>query len=179
MTFTDPTLVHEPQADRAVPAAWGATIRDGLEHLVNPPACSVFNDFGQVIGSSGFGQETGEVLAAPDTWFDSSGMHNLDDDSRVTALLPGRYQVQAAVDWAGDNPSGYRVIVDLLVNGSQVVHGDTRFFGAQSTVHGILVFRTLILVAGDFVEVMVQHNAGADRLVALREFTMILASVAA
>lgn len=171
MTFVDPNLIHEPADGKVVPAFWGGVVRDDLEHLADPPAASVFAQAAQLVSSEDLGEDEGAALSAPGKHFDSAAMHDPgEENSRIHVTEAGRYLAIAGV--RVPPTADYRLVVDFLVNGTQVVHGDARFFDTNAT-HGVKATRTLELSAGDFVEVTVLQDSGDEREVTLQEFSLV------
>lgn len=162
--YVDPNSVHNPSTGAVAPAAWGDTLRDCLEFLIDPPACSVFHNTTQSVSSG-----SGTILNANSETADNDAMHStVSNTSRITINTAGRYQFQANVQFAG-NVTGYRQI-QFQVNGATVFATDRMIsVGSNDTIFSCVAFRTLIV--GDYVEVNVFQNSGSSLNVTLNEFT--------
>jgi hypothetical protein len=95
--------------------------------------------------------------------FDTAGLFNPANNSRLRAPISGVYDVSAEVHWASTQATGYRRLC-VLVN--------TTFCSAQGTEHGHPEYSPiqnvsdlLKLSAGDYVEVSVDQGSAGDVLV--------------
>ncbi len=164
MSYVDLATIHDPVTGTVAPAAWGDQIREDLEFLIDPPACSVYSSAAQSIASATF-----VSLDANSESFDNDAMHStVTNTSRVTIQTAGRYLFIANINFASS--ASTRVIGSFFVNGTTrhdrvvvpVVGGGT------DDRHTISI--SLVLAAGDYVEVQANHNAGANLNVTLLEF---------
>lgn len=165
MSYTDPNTVHNPATGTVAPAAWGDVVRDDLEFLIDPPACSVSNSSSQSIASG-----SSVVLNANTEAFDNDAMHStVTNNSRVTAQTAGRYLLVSTVQFAA-NGTGRRG-VNFLVNGT------TNFsaaFAAPLAANAIIVpgIRLVTLAATDYVEARAFQDSGGALNVDLIEFAV-------
>lgn len=164
MAYVDPNTVHNPTTGSVIPAAWGDTVRDDLEFLIDPPSCSVYASSAQVV-STGL---TGEALTANSENYDNDSMHSTSSNtSRVTFQTAGRYLVSTRVQFA--TGAGNRRLVNFKINGTT----DVPAFqcpptgGAFSTI--ISTDMTYVAAASDYVEVWAYHDVGSDLDVTLLE----------
>jgi hypothetical protein len=102
--------------------------------------------------------------------FDTANMHSTGaNNSRLVAPITGIYQVSGHVNWAADI-DGER-IVDLYRNGA-FVHN---MAGERNNDDDVVVqpFASLVrLTAGQYVELVLFHTAGAPLMVRADEFSM-------
>lgn len=166
MPYVDPQTVHNPATGTVAPAAWGDTLRDDLEFLIDPPVCSVYHSTTQNVTTA-----TGTVLSANSENFDNDGMHStVTNNSRITIQTAGRYQLQANVQFAG-NATGYRQI-QFQLNGSTIFATDRQIsVGTNDTIFSAVASRALVV--SDYITVNVFQNSGSTLAVTLNEFTAI------
>lgn len=174
MSYVDVDLIQATDPGDPLTAAWCDQVRDNLEFLVAPPACSVGNTATQSVTS----QTTPRtVLNAPDEFEDNDGMHStVSSNSRITIQTPGLYLLTTTVIFPVGDAATDRATTDFLVNGSDVVFGDVRNLsnGGGVTVRAS-VARTQRFVAADYVEVAVTHN-GSGTSCQLDEFAAFFMS---
>jgi hypothetical protein len=166
--YVDPNTVHNPSTGAVIPAAWGDTVRDDLEFLIDPPACSVYNSTVQAV-TTGL---TGEELTANSENYDNDSMHStVSATSRITFQTAGRYFISARVQYA--TGAGDRRLTQFLFNGATSVNADQRSptGGAYSTI--VSTDCTYVATAGEYVEVHVAQDSGGDLDVTLLEFVAI------
>ena len=166
MSYVDLALIHDPVTGAVAPASWGDQIRENLEFLIDPPACSVNHSTNQSVPNA-----TVTALLADTEQFDNDSMHSTSSNtSRITIQTGGRYLIFATVR-TGSNQTGHRQ-VQIRANGDQVNSayniGRHDAAGDASTV--ISGSRALVLSAGEYVECTLEHNAGIDVTTALEEF---------
>ena len=157
MSYIDPNTIHNPVTGTVAPAAWGDQIRDNLEFLVDPPACSVTDLTGTSVPSN-----TLTVLGGTGTEnFDNDAMHSdVTNRGRITIQTPGRYLFLATIAYTSHTGADTAFIrVSLRVNGTtsyagMIVKGQA---AATSEVK-IQATRALPLVAGDYVEITTLHT---------------------
>jgi hypothetical protein len=162
MPYVDLNTIHNPATATIAPASWGDQTRDNFEFLVDPPACSVFNNAAQsvAVGSA--------VLTANSENYDNNGMHStVTNTSRITATTAGRYLVIATIECAA-SATGERD-ASLRVNGTTVFQS-MRVGAAATGLTVRTVSRTLVLAVNDYVEVLLGQNSGGNLNVFLREF---------
>lgn len=167
MSYVDLNTIHNPATGTVAPAAWGDQVRDNLEFLIDPPACSVFASSAQSVANG-----TTTSLNAGSENYDNDAMHStVSQTSRITAQTAGRYEISATVAFA---PGTGRRITSFLVNGTTTLDGDSRVSavtgGAAGVTDRVSINRTVTLAVGDFVEVQVNQNSGGNLDVTLNEF---------
>lgn len=164
MSYVDPDTVHNPATGTVAPAAWGDVIRDDLEFLIDPPACSVFDNTGQSVADN-----TLATLNANSENFDNDAMHStVTNNSRITVQTAGRYEFTSRVQF-GTSGTGRRTITYRL-NGttSTTVASAAAVSGAAQTVPS---FFKIVMGVGDYIEVQVFQTSGGSLTVTLVEFT--------
>lgn len=163
MPYVDLNTLHNPATGTIAPASWGDQARDNLEFLIDPPTCSVFNSAAQSIANV-----TTVSLLADSENFDNDAMHStVTNTSRITAQTAGRYLFIATVSYA--TGTGRRV-TSFLKNGTTVINGATVPAVAGGVVDRISIARSVVMAAGDYLEVQANHNNGANLNVTLDEF---------
>ena len=162
MGYVDPNTIHNPATSSVAPAAWGDTVRDDLEWLVDRPGCAVYNSATQNVTNA-----SNTVLTADSELYDLDSMHStVSNTSRITATTAGKYRIGAVVEW--DSGATGRCEVYLLVNGSTAHALSIAASVAGLTQNGTTI---LTLAAGDYVEVRVWQNSGGTRTPTLRQFS--------
>lgn len=166
MPYVDPDTIAVINPGDPVPAAWFQVVRQDLEFLVDPPACSVFHSD----DLTAVADATNTVLPADSENFDNDGMHDsVTNNSRITLQTAGRYLVLANVTYAPD-ATGYRRLT-FLINGTT---GFRSHQGAATPGAGnetrVTATREFAFAAGDFVEVEVAQSSGGPLNCGLREF---------
>jgi hypothetical protein len=168
--YVDPNTVSNPTTGAVITAAWGDVIRDDLEYLIDPPACSVSHSASVTKGTG----TSLSALAADTEAYDNATMHSTSvSNSQILIPYDGRYQVGVVLSWDA-NASGNRATA-FQVNGgggSDDYLVDIRT-GTSGNSTGVSGYRTLELTAGDIVEVAVWQNSGGNLDVDLVEFSVI------
>ena len=164
MPYVDPQTVNNPTAGQPIPAAWGDVVRDDLEFLIGPPACSVYASAAQVVAD---GIST-VALTANSERFDNDSMHSTaTNTSRITATRAGRYLFIATVQFAA-NATGNRRMA-FRVNGTTTY--ESTLVGATATNSIVTTAPAMFtLAATDYVECMVWQTSGGNLNVTLLEF---------
>lgn len=163
MPYVDPQTVHNPATGAVAPAAWGDTVRDDLEFLIDQPKVSAFATAPQSVADN-----TATALTANDENRDTDAMHStVTNTSRVTANTAGLYTVNVAVLFAA-NATGRRA-VDLRVNGTTTLNIDGRMTVTTGNSMAVTGQRLLALEVGDYVECMVLQTSGGALNVTLNE----------
>lgn len=168
MAYVDPNTVHNPSTGTVAPAAWGDTIRDDLEFLVDPPVCAVKATSAQSVGAS-----SNTVLTAGTETFDNDTMHStVTNTSRITIQTAGRYLVFPTVRFAA--ASGGARVVHLQVNGGTPV--PVGAFVADAALGTDVVIsgsKPFTFAATDYVEVVAFQSTAGSLNVTLEDFTVI------
>lgn len=171
MPYVDPNTIHNPSTGGIAPASWGDVIRDDLEFLIDPPACSLSRSTNQTVGTS---TSTATDLTADTEAFDNDAMHSLvTNTERITFQTAGNYLVIATVEFDGADTDGERVL-RFLFNNVTVVRGmRIQANAAVSNFPTALTLARFInnVVAGDFVTCQVRQNSGSSLAVSLVEFS--------
>jgi hypothetical protein len=171
MAYLDIQSLHNPSTGTVPPASWGDQIRDNLEFLVDPPACSISQSSSQTVASA-----TTVVMGTTSLEnYDNDAMHNDSSNrSRITVNTAGRYLAMATVftdSFAGGVPSYYRFL--FRKNGTTSIGGFRMKNSADSNeAVRIAASRTLVMSAGDYMEVTFDHTLGGPIEVTLDEFQM-------
>lgn len=160
MPKTYSTVPDKATGDVFTEAMWDTYIKDNVNNLIVPPACSVYKAAAQSIAS------LTETACQFDTeFYDTDSMHdNVTNNSRITIQTTGIYLLNAYVLWAS-NTTGYR-FARFRVGGAAgtIIAQDILLAGAAlgDMVNNLTVLRSL--VAGDYVEVYVQQSSGGGAL---------------
>jgi hypothetical protein len=165
LSYIDPQTIHNPSPGGVAPASWGDVIRQDLEFLIDPPACSVFNNAAQTVATG----TTGAALTANSENFDNNSMHSTaTNTSRITAQTAGRYLFLATVNFA-NNATGLRNVF-FRVNGVTDYPGASVppvASGNSTTITGV---RSIVCAATDYVECWGSQTSGGNLSVTLLEF---------
>jgi len=163
----DPATILTTDPGDVLTAAWCDTVRDDLEALIDPPACSVYHNTTQT-------KTTGtslSALSANSENYDNDSMHStVTNNSRITIQTAGRYEVGVVLSWAA-SATGNRALA-FTVNGTTDYVVDIRT-GTASNSTAISGSRTLVLAAGDYVEPSVWQSSGGDLNATLSEMYAI------
>lgn len=166
MTYIDPNTIHNPATGTVAPAAWGDVVRDDLEFLIDPPACSVFHNTTQSLVTA-----TLTVLSANSEFFDNDAMHStVTNNSRITIQTAGRYLVLGVVRFATSGAGNARLL-QFLVNGT--TQYEVQQVGGTSTAARDTLLsgsRLIVLAAADYVEVRARQDTGGNLATNLEEF---------
>lgn len=169
MPYVDLDTIHNPATGAVAPAAWGDQVRDNLEFLVDPPACSIKETTAQSVPNV-----TDTAMTSNEENFDNNSMHStVTNTSRITIQTAGRYLLFSTLRFAGSTGGFYRQ-VQFLVNGATTYAMATATQVPNAGVETIIsTSKALVLAAGDYVECMARHNAGGALNVNLDEFAAI------
>ena len=164
MAYVDVAIIQATDPGDILTAAWCDQVRDNEEFLIDPPACSVYNSTAQTVATA-----TASTLLADTERYDNDSMHStVSQTSRITATTAGRYLLFFTIECDPDADGSRRV--DMRYNGVD----DYICFNipASSGVSTVVVSgtRSVVLAAGDYMEMRVQHTAGNDLDVQLQEF---------
>jgi hypothetical protein len=173
MAYQDTNLVHNPATGTVAPAAWGDQVRDNLEFLIDPPACSI-SAAGVTVASA-----TTVVLGSTNGLenYDNDAMHNDSSNrSRITINTPGRYLALATMNtdaYQGANNAFVRFLFRL--NGTTSFGGDRIKNGTPTAAEATRLgaTRSFVLAATDYLEVTTDHNLGGSIQMTLDEFQVI------
>ncbi len=168
MPYVDLNTIHNPATGTIAPATWGDQVRDNLEFLIDPPACSVFHNTTQTITTSTF-----TVLSANSENYDNNGMHStVTNTSRITIQTAGRYLFFARHRWAG-NATGARAM-QYRINGVDPGGTAQQLMALPAAPAGInhqhAASWTLVLAVSDYVETVAYQDSGGNLNVTLEEF---------
>ena len=160
MPIPDPSAVHAPVDGAVAPAAWGAEVNAAIDQALRPQMVRVHR-------ATNFSIAHVTTVSIPwdDTLFDDDDMHSTSTNpSRLTAQVPGRYEVAATVVFDADS-TGARLL------GLWKRHGETDEFRfdrdvdsnpGASQVTVLRVSGTVDLDAGDWVEVRARQESGSS-----------------
>lgn len=168
MPYVDPDTIHVPASGDVPPSAWGATINDDFEYLVEMPYARVEGAGPSVsIASS-----TSTALTYPSATWDEFGMTTA-NSSRITVVEDGIYCMNATIQWGG-NATGYRILQIQIsqFGGAPFAYTQTRL---SSNVGDGLVFNGAIMrrmQVGDWANVCAWQNSGGSLAVLLTQFSM-------
>lgn len=123
------------------------------QEVINPCA-RVYSSAGQTV-PTGTGAWT--AIACDGEVYDTHGMHsNVTNNTRLTAVVAGRYQIGCTVEWAF-SATGYRWLA-IRANGATILSPVQHAGAAQSMVTCV----DYPLAAGQYVEAVVMQNSGGD-----------------
>lgn len=164
MAYADLSTIQATDPGDPLTAAWCDQARDNGEFFVDPPACSVFGSSAQSVPDS-----SPTPLTANSESFDNDSMHStVTNTSRLTMQTAGRYLCVATATFAAD-VDGFRRLT-FRVDGTTSHTAVTAPVSSGSVNAGITGVRALVLNAGQYVEVLATHSAGAALDVTLVEF---------
>ena len=167
MAYADLNTLHNPTTGTAPPASWGDQTRDNFEFLVDPPACSFYHNTTQSLSD-----DTTTALLGNSEYFDNGSMHDTGSNtSRMTIVTAGRYLLNATVFF--DANSTGRRLVYLRVNGTTSYLLNSVAPPASPTTCVVPVFKSLVLAAADYVEVLGNQNSGGALNARLEEFMAV------
>ena len=171
MAYADLVTIQATDPGSVLTAAWCDQARDNDEFLIDPPACSVFHSTTQSVATSTF-----TVLSADSEVFDNDAMHStVTNTARITAQTAGRYLLFTRHNWQA-NTTGSRVIqyrvngVDPGATAQQLAALPVATAGINTQLSAAW---SLVLAAGDYVEVAGWQNSGAALNVTLEEFSAV------
>ena len=167
--YVDPNTIHNPATGTTPPASWGDTVRDNLEHLIEPPGVKAMRfTVPQAIPTSTW---TSVEFADFDEW-DTDGFHTPPDaEITIPAGLAGIYMC-LAVAQLDSSPTGNRAM-RLLVNSSQVYgasSGDAADTSGAKTA--LTAAEEISLEVGDTIEVQIYHQRTVDLNLDLCRFSL-------
>lgn len=157
--YVDPNTVHNPTTGGEPPAAWGDTVRDGLEFLIDPPRCKAIRSSAvQVIPTSTW---TTVTFPDADAW-DTDAFHTPTESELTVPTGLGGIYLALAVLQLDDSPTGNRA-ARFLVNGSQIF-GSTAVESADTlgAKTAITCTEEIELLDGDIIELQVYHQRTVD-----------------
>jgi hypothetical protein len=164
VSYVDLNTIHNPTTGTAIPASWGDQVRDNLEFLIDPPACSVYHTTGQTVPTV-----TATTLLADAEYFDNASWHStVSNTGRLTAGTAQRALIFCTVNFDADADGSRRL--DLRVNGTTTY--ELFNIASGSGVSDVVVTgaTALTMAANDYVEIRATHTAGNDLTVTLVEF---------
>lgn len=154
MPYTSPATVV---SGTTIATAWGNSVKAGTDYLANPPACRVYHNTTQSVGSGG-----SLALAFNTELYDTDTMHDtVTNNSRITAKTAGIYLLNAAVQVAA--AADYTIFETYFrVNNATVVAVNSMGTWADATDGPLLSnTATFKLAVNDYVEVVVFQKNGA------------------
>lgn len=138
---------------------------DNDEFLIDPPACSVYGSAAQTLTT-----DTLTAMNANSELYDNNSMHSTSTNtSRITCQTAGRYWVSGSVIFATNGTSERSI--EFRKNGTTQYLGlkvNANTAGSQNTV--LSAVRTVVLAAGDYIEVMARQRSGGNLDCSLDEF---------
>jgi len=162
MGYVALSSIHDPATGTVAPATWGDQIHSNLEFLVDAPRCSisaaaktVSNNTLTVLGTSPDATEN----------YDNDAMHsNVTNPSQITIQTAGRYLFLGAAGTSAHQGGNGMLRISLRVDGSTAYGGQSikNFAAGPTEAVRLLLARTLVLTAGQYVEMTCQHNVGSS-----------------
>lgn len=164
MAYVDLNTLQTYNPGDILTAAALQQIRLNQEFFIDPPGCSIYNS-----AAVSALNNTATILNANSENFDNDSMHSTSTNtSRITIQTAGRYLLSAQVGFAA-NATGNRQ-VGLYKNGVSVPGDELHDNGGGTNSTGIGYTRTLVLAAGDYVEIAATQRSGGALNVTLTEF---------
>lgn len=165
--YADLATIQATDPGDILTAAWCDQVRANEEVLVDPPACSVYNS-----SAVSLSNDTATVLNADTENYDNDSMHStVTNTSRITIQTAGRYLLTAAVGFAA-NATGNRSI-EFKLNGVALSGGTLLASSGSTNSTAIVLTRTLVLAAADYVEVTATQRSGGALNTTLSEFAAL------
>jgi hypothetical protein len=119
------------------------------------PACRVTKSAIQTVPTGGT-----PLISFDQEDFDTDGIHdNVTNNTRMTCKTPGLYSIEGSINWAS-NTSTLARTVWICKNGTRVAEVAGGVAGQFETVQQIKA--TLLLAAGDYIELQVYQNSGSS-----------------
>lgn len=167
MPYVDLNTIHNPATGTFAPATWGDQIRDNLEFLIDPPACSIFESTAQSVADN-----TSTALTSNEENFDNDAMHsNVTNTSRITCNTAGRYQLIGTVVFAA-NATGIRQVTFRLDGTTTLVPNvQVQAVSSGGSSTAITLVGNVTLTAGQYVECMARQTSGGALNCTLAEFS--------
>lgn len=167
MAYADLLTVQTLNTGDILTAACMTQVRNNGEFFIDPPAASVFNSAVQSISNN-----TTTALTANSENFDNASMHSTSvNTARITITTAGRYLFLATVLFA-NSATGYRR-VSFRVDGATAYGGISGLVDAANVGARITAGRSLVLTAGQYVEVTCLQTSGGALDATLEEFVAI------
>lgn len=141
-------------------ALMNSDVRDVLNFLLNPDACSVYLTANQSIPNN-----TQTLLTYTSEAYDTATMHSTGSDtSRIVAQTPGLYEVKSMVTFASVAGGSRQIQVRKNAagasgSGTQLVAGKVAGFAASQ--NSVDVEKEIRLAVGDYIETFCFQDAGA------------------
>jgi len=168
MAYADLNTIQTTDPGDPLSAAWCDQVRDNDEFFRDPPACSVYNS--AAVASA---DNVPILLLANSETYDNDSMHSTSSNThRLTCQTPGRYLLTASVSWA-TNATSNRAI-EFSVNGSTLPGGTLLPSSGSTNSTALVLTRTLVLAANDWVAVLATQRSGGNLNVTLSEFAAVL-----
>lgn len=146
-------------AGTTITEAWGDSVAAAFTWLANPPACRVYHNTTQSVADV-----TETTVAFNAERYDTAAMHDtVTNNSRITIPAAGLY----AVSFSGEFGAGTdylclysicRLNAGTIIGRSSTARHDSGDGSPAATSFGF----TYKFVAGDFIEVRMYHNNGAN-----------------
>jgi hypothetical protein len=150
------------------PESWFDAVKAATDFLANPPKARVYHSTFQAITNT-----TLTALAFNTERYDTDTIHDtVTNNSRLTCKTAGTYHIQGTISWEAAAAGTYR-LCRIRLNGTTLIASSTyapSAFAAVSNDH--IVSTDYALAVNDYVELVVQHNAGAGGLQVLSTANM-------
>lgn len=157
-TFTEAPFI-KPGDTVPTAAQWNTYVRDNLTAVAQPPSCRLYHNANQTIA-----HDTYTALAFNSERWDSHGLHSTSSNtSRITISEAGLYMFGGHVSWDYTSTNGR--LLALRMNG----FGGIELARCANSTNGGYNSQTICCTAycqaGDYVELVVYQNAGANRVI--------------
>lgn len=175
-TYVDLDTVHNPTSGTSPTVAWGDDIRSNFELLSKMPGCIAQRTATQALTTA---TVTAIALTASDLR-DTDAFHDTTTNNTrctVPTGLGGLYTVVGSVQFAG-NTTGERLI-QLRVNGL-TTYNSVNSQATNPATTGVLALQVtddIVMVAGDYVELLAYQNSGGNLNVTPCKLSMRMVAV--
>ncbi len=114
-----------------------------------------------------------QALSFPEERWDTAALHDPAQPSRIVIPASGNYLIYANLAWSAADLFGTeRFVMQFRVNGSQITASQTNNADGLPLNPTHSLSTAALLVAGDYLEVVVEHSAPSNRrIVALPDYS--------
>lgn len=159
MAYQDLNNVHNPSPGGIAPAGWGDQVRDNDEWFATAkPMIRVTRSVDQTIPT---GQLTA-IAFTSERWKTVASMHDINVlNTRVSAPVAGIYHAGTCTQWQNNAAGVGSRTTQIRKNGTNPV-ATSSWPAVSAANHQTTISTDVELAAGDYLEVVVFHSAGAD-----------------
>lgn len=152
MPYTSPATVV---TGTTIASTWGNAVKAATDYLANPPSCRVTKASAQTLATG-----TNTAITFDTERYDTDSMHSTSSNtSRITFTTAGLYIVGGSVEFASSGTGSYRQL-GVRLNGATFIAWALQ--APASLVNKLTVATTYKFAAGDYIELLAEHNHGAN-----------------